>query len=107
MMFSLRGYFQVYPGKNEIQGPGIAHGPTGHPEQLYNFLDSVRSREHAVANATVAHLSCGLVHLGDIAYRAGRMLHFNPTSNKLVNDREADKLLTKECREAWAMPDPV
>ncbi len=107
MIFSRRGYFQVYLGKDEEKGPGMANGPTGHPEHMYNFLDCVRSREQPIANAEIAHLSCGLVHLGEIAYRVGRVLHFDPEKEQFLNDPEADKLLTKEYREPWSMPDPI
>jgi hypothetical protein len=55
----------------------------------------------------VAHLSCGLTHLGEIAYRAGRVLHFDPGREKFIGDAEADKMLTKEYREPWSVPDPV
>ena len=107
MIFSRRGYFQVYLGKKEEKGPGMANGPRGHPEHMHNFLDCVRSREQPAANAEVAHLSCGLVHLGEIAYRVGRVLDFDPQSEVFVDDPEADKLLTKEYREPWSVPDPV
>ena len=59
------------------------------------------------ANAEVAHLSCGLVHLGEIAYRAGRVLHCDPDKKQVFGDQEADKLLTKEYREPSSIPDPV
>ena len=107
MIFSRRGYFQVYLGKNEEEGPGMANGPRGHPEHMYNFLDCVRSREQPVANAEVAHLSCGLIHLGEIAYRVGRVLRFDPEREQILDDDEANNLLTKQYREPWRMPDPV
>lgn len=107
MIFSRRGYFQVYLGQDEEKGPGMANGPRGHPEHMYNFLDCVRSREQPVANAAVAHLSCGLVHLGEIAYRVGRVLHFDPERESFLDDPDADRLLTKEYRDPWGMPDPV
>ena len=107
MIFSRRGYFQVYRGKEEEKGPRMADGPGGHPEHMHNFLDCIRSRKQPVANAEVAHLSCGLVHLGEIAYRVGRVLHFDPQSEVFVDDPEADELLTKEYREPWTMPDPI
>ena len=107
MIFSRRGYFQVYLGKKDEPGPGLRGGPRGHPEHMYDFLDCVRTRKQPVANAEVAHLSCGLTHLGEIAYRAGRVLHFDPQKEKFINDAGADKMLTKEYREPWSVPDPV
>lgn len=85
----------------------MSKGPRGHPEHMYNFLDCVRSRDQPVANAEVAHLSCGLVHLGEIAYRVGRVLHFDPEKEQFLGDAAADKLLTKVYCEPWSIPDPV
>jgi predicted dehydrogenase len=107
MIFSRRGYFQVYLGKKEELGPGMRGGPRGHPEHLYNFLDCVRSREQPIANAEIAHLSCGLTHLGEIAYRTRRVLDFDPAKEKFINDTDADAMLTKRYREPWTVPDPV
>jgi len=107
MIFSRRGYFQVYLGKQEEKGPGMADGPRGHPEHLYNFLDCVRTRQQPVAPAETAHLSCGLVHLGEVAYRAGRVLHFDPEQEQIIGDPEANAMLTKEYRDPWGIPDPV
>lgn len=106
MIFSRRGYFQVYLGAKEEKGPGL-RGGGGHPGHLYNFLEAVRTRKEPVANAEVAHLSCALVHLGEIGYRLGRVLNFNPQAEKFRNDPEADAMLTKKYREPWGVPDPV
>ena len=107
MIFSRRGYFQVYLGKKDEKGPGMSDGPRGHPEHMYNFIDSVKSRKQPTAPALTAHLSCGLVHLGEIAYRVGEVLHFDPEKEKFRDNSKADALLTKEYREPWNVPDPV
>jgi len=103
MVFSRRGYFQVYMGRNREKGPGM-RGDTGHPRHLFNFLDCVRSRKQTVAPAEVAHLSCGLVHLGEIAYRVGRVLNFDAASETIQGDAEANQRLTKQYRSPWGMP---
>ena len=106
MIFSRRGYFQVYLGKQREQGPGM-RGNGGHPQHLYSFLDSVRSREQPIAPAEVAHLSCALVHLGEVAYRVGRVLNFDPASETIVGDEAANRLLTKQYRPPWELPSLV
>ncbi|MCH2372873.1 MAG: Gfo/Idh/MocA family oxidoreductase [Planctomycetes bacterium] len=107
MIFSRRGYFQVYfDRKGEEKGPGMK-GDRGHPTHMHNFVDCVRSRKQTIAPAEVAHLSCGLVHLGETAYRAGRVLHFEPQSETIKGDPEANALLTKEYRSPWTIPDTV
>ncbi len=106
MLFSRRGYFQVYLGQKEEKGPSMK-GDTGHPRHLVNFLDCVRSRKQPVAPADVAHLSCALVHLGEIAHRTERVLHFDPATETILHDDKANALLTKEYRRPWDLPKPV
>ncbi|MBI3461970.1 MAG: gfo/Idh/MocA family oxidoreductase, partial [Planctomycetes bacterium] len=110
MIFSRRGYFQVYLGPKEEEGPGMgSRGRVGQPAPAHmaNFLDSVRSGREPNAPADVAHLSCGLIHLGEIAYRLGRVLRFDPETETFPGDAEANALLTKEYRSPWTVPDPV
>ena len=102
MVFSRRGYLQVYLGKKEEKGPGM-RGDEGHPQHFINFLDSVRSRTQPNASAEIAHLSCALTHLGEIAYRTQRVLNFDPETETIVNDPEANAMLTKEYTEPWSV----
>jgi hypothetical protein len=53
------------------------------------------------------HLSTSLCHLGNIATRLKRTLHFNPNAEKFVNDSEADSYLTKMYRAPFLLPDSV
>ena len=48
-----------------------------------------------------------MVHLGNISYRTGRKLHFNPNSERFVNDEDADSHLTRNYRPPYAVPDAV
>jgi predicted dehydrogenase len=106
MLFSRRGYFQVFLGQNEEKGPGM-RGGAGMPNHVSNFLECMRTRKEPSASAEVAHFSCGLIHLGEIAYRLGRVLHFDPTAETFPGDPEASALLTKEYRAPWGLPEPV
>jgi predicted dehydrogenase len=106
MLFTRRGYFQVYLGRGEEKGPAMKGG-AGHPEHLLGFIDSVRTREQPSASAEIAHLSCALVHLGEVGYRVGRVLLFDPATETVRGDPEANALLTKDYREPWGMPKAV
>jgi len=103
MLFTRRGFFQVYLGAQEEPGPSLK-GDTGHPNHRINFVECVRSRQQPAAGAEVAHLSCALPHLGEISYRVGRVLHFDPASEQILSDPEANAMLTKPYREPWALP---
>jgi len=103
MVFSRRGYFQTYLGKSQEEGPGMK-GDRGGGRHLLGFLKHVRDRTTPDASAEAAHLSCALVHLGEVAHRTGRVLHFDPVTEAVRNDDEANRLLTKEYRRPWSVP---
>jgi hypothetical protein len=46
-------------------------------------------------------------HLGNIAYRLGRKLHLNPSTESFINDPEADAMLTREYRAPYVVPAKV
>jgi len=74
-----------------------------------NLIDCVRSRKREDLDNDIleGHLSAAIGHLGVISYRTGRKLTFNPEEEKFENDREADKLLTREYRKPYIVPDKV
>ena len=106
MIFSRRGYFQVYLGNKREKGPSM-NGGRGYLRHLYEFLDCVRTRKQTVAGAEVLHLSCGLVHLGETAYRVKRVLNFDPKTETILGDDEANQLLTKQYRAPWNLPTTI
>ncbi|MCK4966301.1 Gfo/Idh/MocA family oxidoreductase [bacterium] len=78
-------------------------------EHLSNFIECVRSRRWQDLNADIqeGHMSTTMMHLGNIAFRTGRTLTFNPYAEKFVNDEDADSYLTKKYRHPYVMPDEV
>ena len=108
MVFSRRGAFSVFLGPKAKPGPteGAAlHGQTGYPEHMANFLDAVRNRTPTRAAPDVAHRSCALVHLGEIAYRTRGRLDFDPVTGLFPGCDEANQLLGKAYREPYGLPD--
>lgn len=97
MVFTRRGAFQTFLGPKEEPGPS-GKGSAGNEEHIRNFFDCVRSGSANNADAETAHLSCGLVHLGEIAYRADRVIHFDPKAERIIGDDEANAMLTKTYR---------
>lgn len=74
-----------------------------------NFLDCVRSRKAEDLNGPIitGHTSSAIAHLGNISYRLGRRLEFDPKTEKFVNDAEADRMLTREYRAPFVVPEQV
>ncbi|MDA0206938.1 MAG: Gfo/Idh/MocA family oxidoreductase [Acidobacteria bacterium] len=98
--------FQVFKGEsNELvleDQPEDRSDATG--LHMQNFLAASRSRRYQdltdeIANA---HLSASMCHLANISYRVGRQLTLE-TGPKLVNDAEANKLLTRDYRKPYVV----
>ena len=74
---------------------------------MVDFLEHVRNRTTPDASAEAAHLTCALVHLGEIGYRTGRVLHFDPDTETCRDDDEANIWLTKQYRTPWTLSGEV
>ena len=74
-----------------------------------NFIDCMRSRRWQDLNADIleGHLSTSMAHIGNIAYRTGRKLKFNPTAEKFIDDDDANSYLTRTGRYPYILPDEV
>ncbi len=70
---------------------------------------AVRKRDRSIQHGPVetAHTSSGLAHLGNIAYRLGRRLKFDPKAERFVNDSEADAFLSRRYRAPFVVPETV
>ena len=56
------------------------------------------------ADPTAGHLSAGLVHLANIGHRTGRVLHFDPEKEAILDDAEANAMLKRKYRKHWGAP---
>jgi hypothetical protein len=54
-----------------------------------------------------AHLASSLAHLGNISYRLGRQLQFDPATEHFVGDEEANTMLTRNYRAPYVVPENV
>jgi predicted dehydrogenase len=68
-----------------------------------NFLDSVKSRQPAVASVEVAHHSALPGHLGLIAMLVGRKIKWDAAKEVILGDPEATALMTRPYREPWKL----
>jgi predicted dehydrogenase len=90
---AMDGYdaYKTWLGKEQEPGPS-GHGGEDH---FQNFIDCVISRNKEDLRAPIeeGHISCTLVHLANASYRLGRTLQFDPATQQVVNDDEANRLL--------------
>ncbi|MCX6900571.1 MAG: Gfo/Idh/MocA family oxidoreductase [Verrucomicrobia bacterium] len=66
-----------------------------------NFLDAVKARKDGVEPAEVAHRTSMLCHLGNIAMLLKRKFKFDPQTEQIVGDDEANKMLSRPLRAPW------
>ena len=101
------------PGKSGDDGAkeasGMDRGSGGTDGHFTNFIEAVRKHDSGILTAPIetGHLSSGLAHLGNIAYRMEKVLTFNPQAEKFVNDPEADKMLTRNYRQGFEVPNKI
>jgi len=106
MVFSRRGAFSVFLGPKGKKGPTEEkelRGQRGYGEHMANFFQAVRERSPVNAPPEVAHRSCALVHLGDIAYQVRGQLDFDPQTEHFADCAEANLLLAKKYRQPYGL----
>jgi predicted dehydrogenase len=94
-----------------FMGPKLEKGPGGDAsgDHFKNFLAAVKARDPKLLAADIeeGHLSSAYCHLGNIAYRLGRKLHIDASTESFVNDPEADRMLTRAYRAPYVVPAQV
>lgn len=103
----IKGYdtYETYLGQKREKGPARRAGG----DHYANFVKAVYSRKTSDQNGPVetAHLSSALAHLGNIAYRLGRQLTFDPKTERFVGDEQANEMLTRKYRPGFEVPNKV
>jgi len=102
------GVFDYYRSRlGREQRPGPMQYEEGN--NWANFIAAVRSRKREDLNAEIeeGHLSSLLIHIANISYRLGRSLDFDPETERFVNDEEANRMLRRDYRAPFAVPEKV
>ena len=69
-----------------------------------DMLNAIRDGGRPACDIEIGHCASGLVHLGNIAWRTDRKLRFDPET-ETFGDNEAKRLLGREYRKPWILPD--
>lgn len=73
------------------------------PGHLREFLDSIKSRKLTTCDIEYGHQLTKGGLLGNIALRTGRRIQWDDTAERIVNDKTADKMVTRRYRKTWKM----
>jgi len=109
-----QSYMGALGAKNE-KGPG-ADAPAEGAEPVgltttefphyQNFIDAIRANDPKKLTCDIleGHLSATLPHLANISYQVGHGLTFDGKTERFVDDKKADVLLTREYRKGFEVP---
>ncbi len=84
------------PRRGSSGDMGLAH--------MKDFIDCIESRKRPASDVEIGHNSMIACHLGNIAFRTGRVVHWDAAREMITGDAEAQKLVTKAYRAPWALP---
>lgn len=70
---------------------------------LQNFLGGISKGTPLRSDIDSGHKSTLLVQLGNISQRTGRSLNIDPKNGHIVNDKEAEKLWSRQYEKGWEM----
>ncbi len=68
---------------------------------IRNLLDSIRSRKPTVCEPETAHRAMSICQLMNICLRLGRKITWNPATERVVGDDEANRMLWRAPRSPW------
>lgn len=107
MHLNADGRFRIRLGRNKELQPESEY--PADIDHFANFAEAIRANDPKLLHAEIEEtaISTALCHLGNIAYRTGRDLRFDPASMKFTGDGDANKLLTRNYRAPYVVPERV
>ena len=119
MQIDAGGNWQTFYGRNNEAGPTSGEKDEsfnplnltgGGGEAIFdNFISAIRNNDQSELTCDIetGHKSSVLPLLANAAYRVGRELRIDGKQETYVKDKEASKLLTRDYRKGYVVPDKV
>ncbi len=97
-----RGHIRTVPEelKDKKIGPNEIHLYESRNHYV-DWLDAVRKRSRPICDIETGCRSVSVCHLGNIAYKLGRPLKWDPEREVLIGDVGASRLLSRPMRSPW------
>jgi predicted dehydrogenase len=126
LFFGTKGWMSIdgstwrtYFGRDNTPGPfGEAAAKSADPTNLAgagagshykNFISTMCSGKKDDLNCGIetGHISTALPHLANISYRLGREVIFEGANERFTGDSEADKMLNRDYRKPYVVPEQI
>jgi predicted dehydrogenase len=111
MLFPDHSSYHTFLGQDREAGPtnSVPDHPITDEPHFQNWIAAMRSRDPALLNSEIheARMTMALPLLGNVAYRLGRTLHFDPKTETCLGDDEANRLLAPRYRKPYVVPATV
>ncbi|HMQ90676.1 MAG TPA: Gfo/Idh/MocA family oxidoreductase [Flavilitoribacter sp.] len=72
-------------------------------DHYMDWVNAARNGTRPICDAEIGHRSAAVCHLGNIAYRLGRTLTWDPVKEKFKGDGAANKLRSKKYRKPYKL----
>jgi len=82
-----------------VQGKGTSEQFTNH---YRTFIDCVKSRETPNESVEIGHRVSSICHLGNMVMKLDRKIRFDPKTETIIGDDEANKMLERPHRGPWS-----
>ena len=108
----IKGYdtYETYLGEKREKGPSRTT-PGELSLHFRNWFEAIRARDMSIQHGPVqsGQLSSSLAHMGNISYRLGRQLEFDPVAERFIGEgeTEANSMLSREYRAPYLLPEVV
>jgi predicted dehydrogenase len=91
--------------KNGFTGMPLQKG-TGQGLDLHvaNFLDCIKTKNKPNCDIEIGAHIARISHLGNISYRLGRKVFWDPVKQEFINDVEANEMVKAHYRKPWVLP---
>jgi predicted dehydrogenase len=104
LFLSRRGKIELLNDRNQKTEIKVSPKAQDDAAHVKNLCDAIREGAKLNADALTGHVTTTLCHLGNISTRLGRSLTFDPQTEQIVGDDEANALVRREYREHWGTP---
>lgn len=79
-------------------------GNSGLELHVRNFLECVKTREKPRAGIEIGAHIARIAQLGNIAYKTGSKVYWNPGEQRFINNDKANELVKANYRAPWKLP---